>query len=226
MICPAVRCSSASQPRRARVFLRPRSRRPAAPPSRTGAPAPSASRTSSNGRTTSLPRRSTAQFPLCPTAWRTSISTPGATFASNPISRCFGQEGANFRLELFHLGHLYKRPVVVNVLRDGIPGHPLRHESLRLWPHQGRRRPADQSRLRRLSAALSAQRPARVRRGDRVSWRELFPLSWPRPALRSLRSGPGDQRRSRPQRAVPVLSRILDRDAGRGGGARRHLCAA
>ena len=31
-----------------------------------------------------------------------------------------GQEGANFRLELFHLGHLYKRPVVVNVLRDGI----------------------------------------------------------------------------------------------------------
>ena len=32
-----------------------------------------------------------------------------------------GQEGGNFRLELFHLGHLYKRPVVVNVLRDGIP---------------------------------------------------------------------------------------------------------
>jgi glucans biosynthesis protein len=29
--------------------------------------------------------------------------------------------GGNFRLELFHLGHLYKRPVVVNVLRDGIP---------------------------------------------------------------------------------------------------------
>ena len=32
-----------------------------------------------------------------------------------------GQPGANFRLELFHLGHLYKRPVIVNVLRDGIP---------------------------------------------------------------------------------------------------------
>src|ERR1700753_4506192 len=32
-----------------------------------------------------------------------------------------GQDGANFRLELFHLGHLYKRPVVVHVLRDGIP---------------------------------------------------------------------------------------------------------
>src|SRR5271167_3182064 len=32
-----------------------------------------------------------------------------------------GQDGANFRLELLHLGHLYKRPVVVNLLRDGIP---------------------------------------------------------------------------------------------------------
>jgi len=32
-----------------------------------------------------------------------------------------GAPNANFRLELFHLGHLYKRPVVINVLRDGIP---------------------------------------------------------------------------------------------------------
>jgi len=32
-----------------------------------------------------------------------------------------GPAAGNFRLELFHLGHLYKRPVVVNVLRDGIP---------------------------------------------------------------------------------------------------------
>jgi glucans biosynthesis protein len=28
--------------------------------------------------------------------------------------------GGPFRLELFHLGHLYKRPVTVNVLRDGL----------------------------------------------------------------------------------------------------------
>src|SRR5271167_3350526 len=32
-----------------------------------------------------------------------------------------GTPNATFRLELFHLGHLYKRPVVINVLRDGIP---------------------------------------------------------------------------------------------------------
>ena len=31
------------------------------------------------------------------------------------------QLNATFRLELFHLGHLYKRPVVINILRDGIP---------------------------------------------------------------------------------------------------------
>src|SRR5271157_1709863 len=31
------------------------------------------------------------------------------------------QLNAKFRLELFHLGHLYRRPVVINVLRDGIP---------------------------------------------------------------------------------------------------------
>ena len=52
----------------------------------------------------------------------TSISTPGATSASKSDKGLLGNElNANFRLELFHLGHLYKRPVVVNVLREGIP---------------------------------------------------------------------------------------------------------
>jgi periplasmic glucans biosynthesis protein len=32
-----------------------------------------------------------------------------------------GGNGSQFRLELFHLGHLYKRPVVINTVRDGIP---------------------------------------------------------------------------------------------------------
>ena len=32
-----------------------------------------------------------------------------------------GSNGSQFRLELFHLGHLYKRPVVINTIRDGIP---------------------------------------------------------------------------------------------------------
>ncbi len=38
-----------------------------------------------------------------------------------PDKQLFGEPTANFRLELFHLGHLYKRPVVINVLRHGIP---------------------------------------------------------------------------------------------------------
>ena len=38
-----------------------------------------------------------------------------------PDKALFGQQNGNFRLELFHLGHLFKRPVVINVLRDGIP---------------------------------------------------------------------------------------------------------
>jgi glucans biosynthesis protein len=29
--------------------------------------------------------------------------------------------GGPFRLQLFHLGHLFKRPVIINIMRDGIP---------------------------------------------------------------------------------------------------------
>jgi glucans biosynthesis protein len=32
-----------------------------------------------------------------------------------------GGNGSQFRLELFHLGHIFKRPVVINTLRDGLP---------------------------------------------------------------------------------------------------------
>ncbi|MGC2223701.1 MAG: glucan biosynthesis protein G, partial [Methylocella sp.] len=32
-----------------------------------------------------------------------------------------GANGSRFRLQLFHLGHLYRRPVTINTLRDGIP---------------------------------------------------------------------------------------------------------
>ncbi len=43
------------------------------------------------------------------------------------------QLNANFRLELFHLGHLYKRPVVINVLRNGIPA-PIPYAT-NLWDY-------------------------------------------------------------------------------------------
>ena len=138
-----------------------------------------------------------------------------------------GQDGANFRLELFHLGHLYKRPVVVNVLRDGIPA-PIPYAA-NLFDY-GRTKVDNILPINlgfagfRLRFPINA--PARLGRGDRVSRRELFPLSRPRPALRPVGARSGDQRQPESQGGVSVLSRILDRDAGRRGRARRHLCAA
>ena len=74
-------------------LLRLRPPRPTRRRLRLGRRRRSATQTSSSGRATLPPRRSTARFPLCPTAWRTSISTPGATSASNPISRCSARKG-------------------------------------------------------------------------------------------------------------------------------------
>jgi glucans biosynthesis protein len=46
-----------------------------------------------------------------------------------------GLPGASFRLELFHLGYIYRRPVVVNVLRDGIPAPIPYTTGLFDWGH-------------------------------------------------------------------------------------------
>ncbi len=46
-------------------------------------------------------------------AWRDIRFRPDKAFLKFP--------GSLFRLQLFHLGHLYRRPVTVNTLRDGIP---------------------------------------------------------------------------------------------------------
>lgn len=39
-----------------------------------------------------------------------------------------GGDKSQFRLELFHLGHLFKRPVIINTIRDGIPT-PIPYQS-------------------------------------------------------------------------------------------------
>ncbi|MGI8569432.1 MAG: glucan biosynthesis protein [Methylocella sp.] len=46
-------------------------------------------------------------------AWRDIRFRPGKAFLA--------ANGSQFRLQLFHLGHLYRRPVTINTLRDGIP---------------------------------------------------------------------------------------------------------
>jgi len=38
-----------------------------------------------------------------------------------PDKAFLGGNGSPFRLQLFHLGHLYRRPVTINTIRDGIP---------------------------------------------------------------------------------------------------------
>ncbi len=107
-----------------------------------------------------------------------------------------------FRLQLFHLGHLFKRPVTINTIRDGIPTPIPYTASLFDYGHTKLgQAAAGQSRLRRLSPALSAQLAEGVRRGDRLSRRQLFPLSRPRPALRHVGAGAGDRRRHRRRRS-------------------------
>ena len=46
-------------------------------------------------------------------AWRDIRFRPDKAF--------LGDQGGPFRLQLFHLGFLFRRPVVVNVVRDGVP---------------------------------------------------------------------------------------------------------
>ena len=137
-----------------------------------------------------------------------------------------GQEGANFRLELVpSRASLQAAGGRQRAARRHPRADPLCGQSVRLWPHQAWR-PAGQPRFRRPSAALSDQRAARLGRSDRVPRRELLPLPWPRAALWPVGARPGDRRGSAPRRGVPVLSRILDRDAGCDGRAYRHLCPA
>src|SRR3954452_19715755 len=38
-----------------------------------------------------------------------------------PDRALLGSTGGSFRMQLFHLGFLYQRPVTVNVIRDGVP---------------------------------------------------------------------------------------------------------
>ncbi len=46
-------------------------------------------------------------------AWRDIRFRPDKAFLA--------ANGSQFRLQLFHLGHLYRRPVTINTIRDGIP---------------------------------------------------------------------------------------------------------
>jgi len=68
---------------------------------------------STNPFDASLPHLPTPLDNLDFDAWRDIRFRPDKAFLNNKNSL--------FRLQLFHLGHLFKRPVVINTLRDGIP---------------------------------------------------------------------------------------------------------
>ncbi len=138
--------------------------------------------------------------------------TPGAKSASGRNRRCSARLGGPFRLETFHLGFLYRRPVTINLIRDGHRrADPLFDDALRLRTRQAGGVAAGQFRVRRFPAALSAERPACERRGDLVPRRELFSLSGARAKIWALRSGPLC-RSWNGARKLSLFPRVLDRD--------------
>ena len=81
-----------------------------------------------------------------------------------------GSDGGPFRLEMFHLGHLYPRPVTVNIVREGIATPVPYSASLFDYGRNKIDKPLPrQPRLRGLPAALPAQPARRARRGRRPS---------------------------------------------------------
>ena len=80
-----------------------------------------------------------------------------------PDRALLGSAGGPFRMQLFHLGFLYQRPVTVNVIRDGVPT-PVAYQPqlFDYGAYPDRPAAAGQSRLCRLPPALPAQRPASV----------------------------------------------------------------
>ena len=97
---------------------------------------------------------------------------------------------------VFHLGHLFKRPVTVNVLRDGIRGRsPTPPTCSTTSTPEGRQHPADQSRFRWPSFCAFRSNAPHV-------WDEViaflgtsyFRFPRPRPALRPFGAGSRDRR--------------------------------
>ena len=108
-----------------------------------------------------------------------------------PERALLGSAGGPFRMQLFHLGFLYQRPVTVNVIRDGVPTPvPYQRAAVRLRPQQDRAAAAGEPRLCRLPPALPAERPARSSTSSsRSSARAISASSGATSATASRRAG-------------------------------------
>ena len=156
-----------------------------------------------------------ATVPPLPESVAASTSTPGATSASSPTSRCSAPPGANFRLELFHLGHLYKRPVVDQRAARRHPA-PIPYAS-NLFDY-GHNKIAGALPINLGFAGFRLHYPLNAPHViDEVI--AFLGASYYRFLGRGQRyglsaRGLGDRRRRAGQRGISVLPRILDRNAG------------
>ena len=110
-----------------------------------------------------------------------------------------------YRLQLFHPGFIYKRPVVVNTIRDGISTPIPFSISLFDYGHTKFEKFPGQCRLRRLPPALPAEFAQWTGRAGVLPRRHLFPLSRPGPGLWAFRAGTCRQHRRR-RRGIPLFS--------------------
>ena len=120
-----------------------------------------------------------------------SISTPGATSASRATSRCSAPQTAisvsSCSISAISTRGRWRSTCCATAFPRRSPTRPTYSITA------ATKSPAhtDQSRLRRLPPALSAQCAPCDGRGDRLSRRELLPFSRPRPALRAFGAGTG-----------------------------------
>ena len=128
-------------------------------------------------------------------------------------------------MQMFHPGFLFTRPVVVNVIRDGMPAPvPYSAVAVRLRPQQVRAR-----RCRSISASpasgCTTRSTIREVQDELISFlgASYFRFLGRAPALRPVRARPRDRRGREGDGGVPALPRVLDRAARPGRGPRRHL---
>ena len=121
-------------------------------------------------------------------AWRDIRFKPDKAF--------LGGENSPFRLQLFHVGFLYNRPVTVNLVRRGI-ATPIAYQSslFDMGTDEARQAAAGRSRLRWSPLPQLPQQAEPARRTHRVSRRQLLPLPWTRSAVWPIRPWARPQRR-------------------------------
>ena len=165
--------------------------------------------------------------PTCPSPSTPSASTITGISASGPSGRCSGSGGSQYRMQLFHLGFLYQRPVTVNVLRDGVPTPVPYQRELFNYGRNKIERPLP---VNLGFAGFRLHYPINTPKvfDEVIAFlgRKLFPLPRLGPEIRPLGARSRHQRRRWRGGGISLFPGILDPDADRGHRPRHHLCPA